>query len=309
MSKHSILIVDSNPGFASLLKESLEQEGGYRTTVTSNGDDALRALAAATYDLAIVDLGLSQPDGAELARAIRQQKQEMRLMLVPIQGEELPEELSDLNVQGILPKPFFLPELPQRITDALGESADKAAGTEPEKASGKEKTADRKAKTSAQAEAWEQEARITQTLPTPSEDEIAAARSADPVAEVREHIPEITDKVNALAQDVNAAAVLLTCKGRLLSHTGHVTVNEAMELAQAADENWRTAARVAEILGQDLKQFEQSTEGNECTFYSVAVVEDIILSIALNTHVPLGMVRHNVKGTADALRTLLGSTG
>ena len=79
-----------------------------------------------------------------------------------------------------------------------------------------------------------------------------------------------------------------------------------MGLAQAAADSWRTATRVAEILGQDLDQFEQSTEGSEYTFYSVAVVEDILLSIALNAHVPLGMVRHNVKGTADALRDLLG---
>jgi len=149
------------------------------------------------------------------------------------------------------------------------------------------------------------EARITQVLPTPTEEEIAAARSTDPVAEVREHIPEIAEKMNALAQDVNAAAELLTCKGRLLSHTGRVAVDEAMGLAQAATENWRTATRVGEILGQDLDQYEQSIEGGEYTFYSLSVVEDIILSIALNTHVPLGMVRHSIKGTADALRSLL----
>ena len=64
--------------------------------------------------------------------------------------------------------------------------------------------------------------------------------------------------------------------------------------------------RVAELLGQNLEHYEQSTEGGEYTFYSLAIVEDIILSIALDTHVPLGMVRHNVKGTADALRALLG---
>ena len=310
---HSILIVDGNPGFASLLKESLEQDGDYLTTLTTNGDDALQALSAATYDLAIIDLGLDEPNGAELARTIRKQVGNQRLMLIPIQGEELPPELSDLSVQGILPKPFFLPELPERITDALAQSVDSATDSQADQLTGEKHVPEERVEAVvhalAQAEALASgaEPKITQVFATPSEEEVAAATSSDPVAEVREHIPQIADKMNSLAQDVNAAAVLLTCKGRLLSHTGHVAVDEAMQLAQAATENWRTATRVAEILGQDLDQYEQSTEGAEYTFYSLSVVEDIILSIALNTHVPLGMVRHNVKGTADALRNLLGS--
>jgi CheY-like chemotaxis protein len=289
-----------------MLKESLEQDGQYHATVTTNGSNALRALSSATYDLAIIDLGLSEPDGLELARTIRQQAGELRLMLIPIKGDTLPPELSDLSIQGILPKPFFLPELPQRIADALEQVVGEAVGSQGEQAVGAAQEDDNAP--GAESSPTDDSARITQQLPTPSEDEIAAARDSDPVAEVRERIPEIAEKMNALAQDVNAAAVLLTCKGRLLSHTGRVTVEEAMGLAQAATENWRTATRVAEILGQRVEQYEQSTEGGEYTFYSLTVVEDIILSIALNTHVPIGMVRHSVKGIADALRLLLNST-
>jgi hypothetical protein len=64
---------------------------------------------------------------------------------------------------------------------------------------------------------------------------------------------------------------------------------------------------VAQILGQDLKHFEQSTEGGDHMFYSLAVAEDIILSVALRANVPLGMIRHRTKEAADALRTLLTS--
>lgn len=303
-SRPSILIVDGNPGFAGLLKESLEQDGQYRTAVTTNGDEALQALSATAYDLAIVDLGLREPDGTELARTMRQRKAELRLILIPVRGDEIPPELSDLSIQGILPKPFFLPDLPQCISDALALAVGEATGSrerQPDSKTGEETTTPDKASSEADG------ARITQQFATPSEEEIAEARAGDPVAEVREHIPEIAEKMNALAQDVNAAAVLLTCKGRLISHTGRVAVDEAMGLAQAATESWRTATRVGEILGQSLKQYEHSTEGGEYTFYSLSVVEDIILSIALNTHVPIGMVRHSVKGTADALRSLLSN--
>ncbi|RLC63643.1 MAG: hypothetical protein DRI80_03435 [Chloroflexota bacterium] len=135
---HQILIVDSNTAFATMLQESLEQGGEYRATMATSGDEALQALTAADFDLAIVDLGLSDPDGATLARALRQQRPDLRLMLIPLVGEEPPPELADLDVQGTLPKPFFLPELPGRIADALarpvggGLSVAEAVSMEPE---------------------------------------------------------------------------------------------------------------------------------------------------------------------------------
>ncbi|RLC63044.1 MAG: hypothetical protein DRI48_08875, partial [Chloroflexi bacterium] len=118
----SILIVDSNAAFAAILQEGLEQNGEYHTTVAASGDEALEALATDEFDLAIVDLGLTDPDGITLAHALRERQADLRLMLIPLMGEQIPSELSDLNVQGILPKPFFFPELPGRIADALAQN-------------------------------------------------------------------------------------------------------------------------------------------------------------------------------------------
>ena len=41
--------------------------------------------------------------------------------------------------------------------------------------------------------------------------------------------------------------------------------------------------------------------------YSLAVAEDIILSVALRANVTLGMVRHRAKSTADRLRKMIGA--
>ncbi|MCK4472240.1 MAG: response regulator, partial [Anaerolineae bacterium] len=87
---YQILIVDSNKAFATMLQESLEQGSDCRATVATGGDEALQALTAAEFDLAIVDLGLTDQDGATLARALRQQRADLRLMLIPLMGEELP---------------------------------------------------------------------------------------------------------------------------------------------------------------------------------------------------------------------------
>ncbi|MBN1810437.1 MAG: response regulator [Anaerolineae bacterium] len=292
-NENSILVVDSNEGFATLLKESLEHDGRYRVALTTNGDDALRTLSSFPFDLAIVDLGLEDPDGVTLAQEMRQQQADLRLMLIPIQGEELPAEAANLDIQGILPKPFFLPELPGRIADALAQSVKVPVVKAPET----------KAAPAEVASSQEPEQAKPEKPPPPSR----PAASSQALSSAREHTPEMVNRMNVLAQEINADAVLLTSKGRVISHTGRISAEGAVGLAQAVAESWRTSARVAQILGQELTHFEQSTEGGEHMFYSLAVAEDIILSVALRASVPLGMIRHRTKEAADALRTLLTS--
>ena len=279
---YQILIVDSNKAFATMLQESLEQGSDCRATVATGGDEALQALTTAEFDLAIVDLGLTDPDGITIARALRQQRADLRLMLIPLMGEELPSELADLDVQGVLPKPFFLPELPGRIADALarpvGGGPDLAEVTEPDISSG---------------------------LPVVSSDERPVVSSDERLAVLREHISEIIQEMNTLSQEINAEAVILTCRGKLIAHTGRLSAEGSDALAQVVAESWRTSARVAQILGQEQLRFEQSTEGGEYVFYSLAVTQDVILSAALHVSVPLGMIRHRAKSTADALRALI----
>jgi len=277
--EYSILLVDSDEAFATMLRESLEQSGGYRTTVATSGGRALRTLTATRFDLAIVDLGLTDPDGAAVARALRQQQVDLRLMLIPLVGEKVPSELSDLDIQGVLPKPFFLPELPGRIADALARPLGGGPGT---------------AETSSVAEAVE---------PGTVSDQMAVVRERIP----EERIPKIIQVMAALAQEVNAEAVILTCRGGLIARAGRLSAEEAEGLAQAIGEGWQTSARVAQILGQEQLRFEQSVEGGEHMLYSLAIAEDIILSTALRANVPLGMIRHRTKTTAGALRALVSA--
>jgi CheY-like chemotaxis protein len=295
----SILVVDSNEGFATLLKESLEQDAGYRVALTTNGNDALRTLSSFPFDLAIVDLGLENPNGVALAQEMRQQQADLRLMLIPIQGEELPADVANLDIQGILPKPFFLPELPGRIADALAKSVEVPVAKAPAAVA-----AETKAAPTGTASSQEPE-QVKPEEPPPPPPPPRPAASSPALSAAREHTPEMVNRMNALAQEINADAVLLTSKGRVISHTGRISAEGAVGLAQAVAESWRTSARVAQILGQELTHFEQSTEGGEHMFYSLAVAEDIILSVALRANVPLGMIRHRTKEAADALRTLL----
>jgi CheY-like chemotaxis protein len=267
----SILIIDSDSAFATMLQEGLQQGGECRATVATSGDEALQALAADEFDLAVVDLGLADPDGITLARALRQRQADLRLMLIPLAGADIPPELADLPVQGVLPKPFFLPELPGRIADALTQPVDAGPGT----------------------------VQVVTAEPDAVPDRMAG---------LRERIPQIGQEMSTLSQEIHATAVILTYGGQLIAHTGRLSAEEAEGLAQAVAEAWRTSARVAQILGREQLRFEQSVEGGQHMFYSLAIAEDIIISAALSVSVPLGIIRHRTKATAETLRALISTT-
>lgn len=282
---YAILLVDSDEAFATMLRESLEENGEYHVTVTADGNEALRMVTDTKFDLAVVDLGLTDPDGAAVARTLRQQQADLRLVLIPLLKEELPSQLTDLNVQGVLPKPFFLPELPARIADALAQSVGQSPGEDtvtPEQA--------------------DRDPGTRRATGTP----LSTAPEGKHIPE--EHIPRIVHSMSTLAQEIHADAVILTCGGKLIAHTGTLSNDEAGGLARAVDESWQTSARVAQILGQEQLRFEQSFEGGEHMLYSLAVAEAIILSVALRANAPLGMIRHRTKATAESLQTLIGAS-
>jgi CheY-like chemotaxis protein len=116
-----ILVVDRNEAFAAMLEDMLTTDGGYQVEVVHNGQDALAALNQNGFDLTIVDmdLGSSGMDYQELIQGVRQSQPAMRLMLIPLMGEDLPPEASQLNIQGTLAKPFFADDLLPNIEDAL----------------------------------------------------------------------------------------------------------------------------------------------------------------------------------------------
>jgi CheY-like chemotaxis protein len=116
-----ILVVDHNKAFATMLRDMLETEGGYQVATAPTGSTALALLHRADFDLTIVDMDLDPADMGyrELILSIRQVQPTMRLVLIPLMGEDLPPEVHELDIQGALSKPFFADDLLPSIRDAL----------------------------------------------------------------------------------------------------------------------------------------------------------------------------------------------
>ncbi|MCS7282298.1 MAG: response regulator [Anaerolineae bacterium] len=262
MAQHRILIVDANEGFATLLQEEVERMGDMSADVVSTGQDALRATMANRYTLAIVDMDLPDLPAPQLVRALHSEHPDLRLMVIPLEGDRVPAELTDVPIQGTLSKPFFLPELPERIRQALA-------------------------------------APLTVQKEPPKEE---SARAAPAVEDFRSAALSL---MSQLAREVGAEAILLIQNGELLAHTGRMSENGVLTLTSLVSDAWRTSTRVAQVLGKESLRFEQSIEGAEYLLYSLAIVENLILSIVVAGRVPLGIIRHRAKETAEEIRRLM----
>jgi CheY-like chemotaxis protein len=286
----SILVVDSNVGFAAMLEQGLEQAGDYSVTVAHDGQQALAAAAEGTFGLAIVDLGLhvvNDLDGATVARKLREGQSDLRLMLIPVRGDTLSEEVADLDVQGILPKPFFLPDLadllhvamtrPVRVVEAPVET-DVAEPVE-----------------------------APPEPPAPAEPRVAEepAVPGEPPPVPRECSPAVLREMEDLALQTRAAAVLLTHGEEVLGSVGPLSPDAVGRLARIVAESARISSQVREILGGERRHFEQSMEGDAQMLYSLTVVGDVILSAALRGDAALGMVRHQVRTAVKRVRDLM----
>lgn len=268
-----ILIVDANEGFAALLREEVERMGGMSADVVSTGQDALRATMANPYALAIVDMDLPDLPAPQLVRALRSEHPDLRLMVIPLEGDEVPAELADVSIQGTLPKPFFLPELPDRIRRALVAPLEVPKEPEPKR-------------------------RRERKEPEKTEPDSAPKAKGD-------FPSEALSRMSQLAQEVGAEAVLLIRNGELIAHAGRMSQNGLSALTSLVADAWQASTRVAQILGKESLRFEQSIEGAEYLLYSLAITENLILSVVVAGKVPLGIIRHRAKETAEEIRKLL----
>jgi DNA-binding NtrC family response regulator/predicted regulator of Ras-like GTPase activity (Roadblock/LC7/MglB family) len=115
----SVLVVDSDEAFGQMMKMMLEMNNAYSGSYVTTGTSALSVVQQHAPDLVIIDLSLPDISGPDLVTQIHQCAPHTRIMLIPL-GEELPPELYELPIQGILTKPVFIGDLGVKIAKVLG---------------------------------------------------------------------------------------------------------------------------------------------------------------------------------------------
>lgn len=268
-----VLIIDSNESFAALLKEGLETDHEYRAVAVPDGPSALAALQSNVFDLAILDLGLETPDPATLLRAIRDIQPQLPIVLIPIDGDGVPPEIKAFDVRGVLTKPFFLPELPARIAQAVGRPAPAPA-----------------------------------PMPVVERPASLATRKTRVLPRLHLHKEDLRvgDALRALANILNAEAVVLTEGQTLIGFAGSISAADAERLARRVLE-----ARIASTQtlwvppGNEQIRFGQSIgEDGEQLIYSLDVAAGTVLTIAARLDTELRILRAQARQTAQALVSL-----
>ncbi len=126
--RHSILLVDDDPGLLRLLSIRLEAEG-YAIHTASSGEDAIPALRNHRVDLVVTDLRMGGMDGLELFGQIRHFFPGLPVIILSAQGT-IPEAVAAAQ-QGVfefLTKPVDKVKLLDAIKLALHQSGAQKGG-------------------------------------------------------------------------------------------------------------------------------------------------------------------------------------
>ena len=309
---HSILVVDSDDAFATILKEGLESTGEYRVSAVHAGGDALESVIEHSFDVVIVDMGLSDVEPTKVVRAIREAKPSMRLMLIPLIGQQIPDELQDLNVQGILPKPFFVGDLPGIVGRALRvDMPPSPAPAVPELkvslSARSNPAAVREAPAASGIAQKQQPTEVAPTSPSPMPPPLQVPDYfQETLATLQAKEQEIVELLKNLNLEVRAESIMVSLGEHLVAFSGLLGREQTAELAGLVATTTEAAARSAAFLGEPDGRFEQSLhEGAEYRLYSLTVSKGLVLSLALSSDVPLGTLRYRARQTAEELLELL----
>ena len=113
-----VLVVEDDEDIAQVLMRSLRMEG-YEVRASADGEAALRDAAAFMPDLVILDLGLPQIDGVDVARELRDDGDVPILILTARDAVESRVEGLDAGADDYLVKPFDRQELLARLRALL----------------------------------------------------------------------------------------------------------------------------------------------------------------------------------------------
>ena len=293
MTVPNILVIDSDEGFGNMLKEGLQNSGQYQAKCVHSGSNALEAVVEESFDLVIIDMGLADMSPITLVQAIREAKSGMRIMMIPLMGQDLPDQVKTLNINGVLTKPFFVGDLPDMMNQALGRRVTSVSYAPP----GVPATPTKEPP----APQVEEESAVVADSSGPDTLVISAVPQ-ETVRFLRANEAEILRLLDDLNVEVRAEAILLIAGRELIAQAGMLDRDHCRELTVLVAQSSQAAAKAARFLGEEEGGFVQSLhEGEAYRLYTLTLGDGILLSLALSSNVPLGMIRHQARQVAEQL--------
>jgi CheY-like chemotaxis protein len=118
-----ILIIDDEYDIRAVAQLTLKTVGGWEVASASSGNEGLAKAAEQQPDVILLDVMMPEIDGIETFHALQAnpatQSIPVILMTAKVQAAEQ-RRFAELNVAGIITKPFKAMKLPEEIAKILG---------------------------------------------------------------------------------------------------------------------------------------------------------------------------------------------
>jgi len=302
-----ILVVDANPIFAGLVRQTLEETGRYQVVSAARGQEAIDISRRSDIHLAIVDLDLPDVPGLEVMRRIRSLRPDLILVAVPIGGELDAAQRERLQIHDVLTKPFYLPELAAKIDAALGLSAESSPAPPdslwPElEAVSADETSSPADELAAAIEAGIP-AELFEAPPAPPPAVTGPPRPIPPAPPALAGPPWLTDVDRAaqyltrLSLETSAEAAMLTRAGKLWAYAGHLAQPQLDDLIALVGDFW-----AAEGARGAVARFVRLPDASaDHMLYATTVIADIVLSLLFSSETPFSMIRRQAQSLARSL--------
>jgi DNA-binding response OmpR family regulator len=118
MSGERILVVDDEPAIVDSLAYALRRDG-YEVEAAGDGESALEAARAQSFDLVVLDVMLPGMAGTDVCRALRAESA-VPIILLTARGDEVDRVVGlELGADDYVTKPFSMAELLSRVRAIL----------------------------------------------------------------------------------------------------------------------------------------------------------------------------------------------
>ena len=118
--RYQILIVDDEVALITLLKEELQEAGGYDVDLAFDGAEAINLIQKSLYDVVLLDMKMPRVDGREVLKFIQEHSPASQVIILSQYADiKMAVETTKLGAYEVLGKPYDIDQVEQTIQRAL----------------------------------------------------------------------------------------------------------------------------------------------------------------------------------------------
>ncbi len=263
-----ILVVTPNTGFGELICQILTESGHYALSLSTNKKDAKKKVEEEDPALVVLETDLNGNHIGGLVDTFRDNNPELLVILITPEGA--PEEASFEEVQpdGLLSKPVYLPDLVTEVESVIQKSG--------------LKNLDR--------------ARTKPTISRPPQHAAVEEDTPAPAPEWLSDVNLVAQYLTRLSLESASQASLITKGDQIWAYAGELPRLAAEELAL------NVAVHFEDGGGSDLARFIRLEEtGGEYMLYATGLGGDYVLATVFDAEMPFSKIRAQASNLAVAL--------